>query len=170
MQAAVIAGPKKSGKTTLLALVAEALERLGKTVAVVKYSNHALEKSNADAFWLMRPNRAVVNVSPEETAAFWPEQFCFESVISHLKADVVLFEGGDAPVSVPRVLCFREDEGADKTHLACKDGGYTVLATFGVACAESGAPFFAEMDPHAAEKIASLIVEKSNTITPHHVQ
>lgn len=160
MQVAVIAGPKKSGKTTILALVAEALERQGKTVAVVKYSNHALEKGNADAFWLMRPNRTVMNVSPEETVAFWPEQFSFESVISHLEADVVLCEGGDAPVSVPRVLCFKEDEGVDTTCLACEDGGYAILATFGVACAESGAPFFAEMDPHTAEEVASLILGK----------
>jgi molybdopterin-guanine dinucleotide biosynthesis protein MobB len=164
MQAVVIAGPKKSGKTTILALVAEALERLGKTVAVVKYSNHTLEKGNADAFWLMRPNRAVVNVSPEETVAFWPEQLSFESVISHLKADVVLFEGGEAPVSVPRVLCFKEGEGMDKTCLACKEGGYDVLASFGASCPGSDAPFFAEMEPLVAEKVASLILEKSSKI------
>ena len=164
MQAVVIAGPKKSGKTTILALVAEALERLGKTVDVVKYSNHSLEKGNADAYWLMRPNRTVVNVSPEETVAFWPEQLCFESVIGHLKADVVLFEGGDAPVTVPRVLCFKEDEGTDETYLACKDGGYTVLASFGVSCSAPGAQFFAEMEPLAAEKVASLILEKAPKI------
>lgn len=164
MQAAVIAGAKKSGKTTILALIAEALERLGKTVAVVKYSGHAIEKGNADAYWLMRPNRTVVNVSPGETVIFWPEQLSFEALISHLEADVVLLEGADAPVYVPRVLCFREDEGADKTHLACREGAYTILAVFGVACAASNAPFFDEMEPVAAAQVASLILQKSPEI------
>ncbi|CAK7073393.1 MAG: hypothetical protein DELT_02003 [Desulfovibrio sp.] len=165
MQAVVIAGPKKSGKTTVLALVAEALERLGKRVAVVKCSSHSLEKGNADAFWLMRPDRAVVNVSPEETVAFWPERLTFEAILSHLDADVVLFEGGEAPVTVPRILCFREDEGPDESWLACEEGAYTVLAVFGAACPSTGdGVFFTAIDPVAAEKVASLILEKAQKI------
>lgn len=161
MQAVVITGSKKSGKTTILSLVAEALERRGKRVAVVKYSTHALDKGNEDAFWLMRPGRAVVNVSSDETAVFWPRRLLFAELAAHLDADVALLEGGDAPDSVPRIFCFKEDEGADKACLACETGAYAVIATVGSACPGSEAPFFAEMDPVAAEKITALILEKA---------
>ena len=109
MRAVVITGAKKSGKTALLTLVAEALERFGKRVTVVKYSTHALEKGNTDAFWLMRENRTVVNVSQDETAILWSEKLDFEALVTHVRADVLLLEGGDAPVSVPRIVCLRED-------------------------------------------------------------
>lgn len=157
MQAVVIAGPKKSGKTTLLALVAEALERRGKRVAVVKYSTHSVEKGNTDAFWLMRPNRTVVSASPEETAVFWPEQLSFESIVAHLQADVLLLEGGEAPASVPRIMCYREDEEPD-------EGDFTVIATHGSCDVPGGVPHFPELDPQAAERLAALILEKGAKI------
>lgn len=159
MQAVVIAGPKRSGKTTLLDLVAEALERMGKRAAIVKYSSHALEKGNTDAFWLMRPGRTVVSVSPEETAVFWPEQLSFEAIVSHMDADVLLLEGGNAPASVPRILCFREEEVGEPCEIEA--GCFTVIATHGGCVdAPSAAPHFPSLDPAAAEKIAGLILEK----------
>lgn len=158
MQAVVIAGPKKSGKTALLALVAEALERRGNRVAVVKYSSHPLEKGNTDAFWLMRPNRAVVSASPGETAVFWPEQLSFEAVASLLRADVLLLEGGDVPDFVPRIMCCREDDEAEAC--APEQGDFAVIATHGSRGAPEGVPHFPELDLQAAEKLASLILEK----------
>lgn len=158
MQAVAIAGPKKSGKTALLALVAEALERQGKRVAVVKYSSHALEKGNTDAFWLMRPNRAVVNVSPGETAAFWPESLSFEAIVAHLRADVLLLEGDGAPDFVPRVMCYGED--GDEETGAPEQGDFAVIAAHGAAHGGAPEPHFSELDPQAAEKIAALILER----------
>jgi molybdopterin-guanine dinucleotide biosynthesis protein MobB len=160
MQAIAITGPKKSGKTTLLDLVAEALERRGKRVAIVKHSSHPIERGNTDAFWLMRPKRTIVSVCPEETAVFWPEQLSFETLVSHVRADVLLLEGGDAPSFVPRVLCLREGEEADASFLPEEDS-FTVLAVHGLQQSLIHAPHFPEMDPQAAEKIAALVLEKA---------
>ncbi|SBW10044.1 Molybdopterin-guanine dinucleotide biosynthesis protein B (fragment) [uncultured delta proteobacterium] len=159
MQAVVIAGPKKSGKTTLLSLVAEMLERRGKKVAVVKYSNHPLEHDNTDAFWLRRPNRTVVSVAPGETVAFWPEELSFESLVAHLEADVVLLEGGDAPLRVPRVLCLPEDAEDAEAYME-EARSFTLVATVGGVAAIAGEPYFPETDPVAAENIATLVLER----------
>lgn len=156
MRAVVIAGAKKSGKTALLALVAEALERQGKQVAVVKYSNHPLEKGNTDAFWLMRENRTVVNASPEETAILWPGKLNFEDLVRHLCADVLLLEGGDAPITIPRIVCLREDEEDLAVLEEC--GMLTVLATVGGRESTLPVPHYAEADPLAADSLAGVIL------------
>ena len=163
MLAVTITGHKKSGKTALLALVAEALERKGKRVAVVKYSSHPVERGNTDAFWLMRPGRTVANVSPGETAVFWPEELSLETIVSHVNADVLLLEGGDAPTSVPRVVCFREGEDADLSFLPDSDA-LVVLATYGETPSSLAVPHYTEIDPSAGEKLAALILEKGVAI------
>lgn len=159
MQAVAIAGQKKSGKTALTALVADALERMGKRVAIVKYSNHDIEKSNTDAFWLMRGKRTVVNASPEETVFLWSEQLSFERIVEKLDAEVLLLEGNSAPPSIPRILCSKES-GEDDS--ACPQGleSIVLIATHGECSPELGVPHFSEMDPLAAENIAGLILEK----------
>lgn len=158
MQAVVITGPKKSGKTALLALVAEVLERKGNRVAVVKYSQHALEKGNTDAFWLMRPKRTVVNVSPEETAVLWSEQLSFQAITRHLEADVLLMEGGDAPCSVPRIVCLPEYADDAETFMR-ECGSMSIIAVYGEAL-PGDVPHFPEIDPAAAERIAEIVLEK----------
>ena len=158
MLAVVVTGHKKSGKTALLSLVAEALERKGKQVAVVKYSNHAIEHGNTDAFWFMRPGRTVVNVSPEETAVFLPDKLPLEAIAARVNADVLLLEGGDAPVFVPRIVCFREGEDADISFLP-GSGTLTIIATHGETSPGLDAPHFIEMNPSAAEKIADVILK-----------
>ena len=158
MRAVVIAGPKKSGKTALLAVVAEVLERRGKRVAVVKYSSHALEKGNTDAFWLMRPGRTVVNISPEETAVLLSEQLPFDAVARRVEADVLLLEGGDAPLAVPRIVCLSEDvDDAQAFMREC--GDIAIIATYGAAVPGS-APHFPEIDPRSAENMADIVLEK----------
>lgn len=159
MRAVVITGAKKSGKTALLGLVAEALERQGKRVAVIKYSSHALEQGNTDAFWFMRENRIVVNVSPEETAVLWPERLDFADIVAHVRADVLLLEGGDAPTSVPRIVCLRED-AAENAGVLEECEGCEVLAVSGGEAASLSCPRFLEAEPSSAEKIAALILEK----------
>lgn len=162
MQAVVIAGAKKSGKTALLALVAEALERRGKRIAVVKYSTHPLEKGNTDAFWLMRENRAVVNVSPEETAVLWPWKLDFNAIAAQMRADVLLLEGGDEAFSLPRVVCLREDEEDAAILEAC--AGVTVIATVGGAGGKLSVPHFPEADPSVADILAGIILEQGATL------
>jgi len=156
MLALVIAGPRKSGKTTVLSLVAEELERQGKKIAVVKYSNHPLEQENTDAFWLRRPGRTVINAAPEETVVFWPEALSFERIAAQLDADVLLLEGGAAPVTVPRVLCLPEDPDEARSFIA-ENTSYTVVASVGGSVAATDAPHFSEAGPGTAEKLAALL-------------
>ena len=157
MLALVIAGPRKSGKTTVLSLVAEELERQGKKVAVVKYSKHPLEQENIDAFWLRRSGRTVINAAPGETVVFWPEVLSFERIVAQLDVDVLLLEGGDAPVTVPRVLCLPEDPDEAQAFLT-ENASYTVVASVGGSVAAIGAPHFSEADPAMAENIAALLL------------
>ena len=159
MQAVVITGPRKSGKTAVVSLVAEILERQGKKVAVVKYSNHPLEQENIDAFWLRRPGRTVVNVAPEETVVFWPEALSFGSIAAQLHADVLLLEGGDAPVSVPRVVCLPE-EAEDAGETLEENASFSILATLGGEAPGLDIPHFQEADPMAAEAVAALILQE----------
>ena len=163
MLAAAIAGPRKSGKTTLLSLIADVLEQQGKRVAVVKYATHSIEKGNSDAFWLMRGGRAVVNVSAEETAVFWQEQLSFDAIVRHMDVDVLLLEGGEPPVAVPRVICIPE-EAEDLQTFMEETGPLTVIATQGDGKSPFAAPHFPEMGPAAAEKIAALILEKGAAV------
>lgn len=158
MQAVVIVGPKKSGKTALLALVAETLEQRGKRVAVVKYSQHALDKGNVDAAWLMRPGRPVVNVSPEETAVLWSEALSFEAVVRQIQADVLLVEGWDVPLFVPRIVCLSEDED-DAGAFLRESGAIEIIAAYG-APVPGNVPHFPEIDPQVAETLADIILEK----------
>ncbi|MCC8194598.1 MAG: molybdopterin-guanine dinucleotide biosynthesis protein MobB [Deltaproteobacteria bacterium] len=163
MQAAVIIGPRKSGKTTLLSLVAEELERRGKTVAAVKYSHHSLEQENTDAFWLRRPGRAVVNVAPGETVVFWPEELSFERIASQMDADVLLLEGGDAPSRVPRILCLPEESSEAESYVK-ENAGCPIMASVGGPVAAGRAPHFREADPASAEKLATLILERGAAV------
>ncbi len=159
MRAVAITGPKKSGKSTLVALVAEALEKRGCSVAIIKQSQHAMEKGNTDAFWFMRPGRTVVGVSPEETAVFWPRHLDFSEITSLVRADVALVEGGDAPVRLPRILCLKEG-GQKEISTLCGNQDVPVIATQGVKPAAACGPHFAEADPETADQLAGLIMEK----------
>lgn len=159
MLAAAIVGPKKSGKTALLSLIAEALEQRGKRVAVVKYASHPIETGNSDSFWLMRGNRSVASVSAGETVMFWQEQLPFDAIVRRMDADVLLVEGGEPPLSVPRVICIPEEAEELEAFLE-ETGPVTVIATQGDGESPCGAPHFPEIEPAAAEKIAALILEK----------
>ena len=163
MLAIAIAGPRKSGKTTLLSLLAEELERRGKTVAAIKYSNHPLEQENTDAFWLRRLGRTIVNVAPEETVLFWSEALSFERITALLDADVLLLEGGGAPADISRILCLPEDA---EEAIACiaQHGDFTVIASVGGSVPAEGVPHFQEAEPVAAEKLATLILERGTTL------
>ncbi len=160
MRAVAIAGPKKSGKSTLVALLAEALEKRGHSVAIIKHSSKPLEKANTDAFWFMRPGRTVAGVSPEETAIFWPQQLDFAEITSLVRADVALIEGGEVPCRVPRILCLKEG-GKKEISALCNKQEAEIIATQGekpaVPC---NGPHFAEIDPETAEQLAGLILEK----------
>ncbi len=149
-----VVGFKKSGKTTLAGLLAEAMEGLGLRVGVVKFSGHALDLPGTDTATLLRPDRPVAGLTAEGTAFFHARSLPFPEVARCLDVDVVLVEGGKTRVSAPRILCLREAEEAPT--LA---GGNPVLACVGaVPPADfSYVPHFPEISPDAAKALAAIV-------------
>lgn len=131
MQAISIVGYKSSGKTTLTALLADALEKKGRRVAIIKYTHHPLDKQHVDTSRLMRPHRTVVGLSPEESAVFWSAPRTAHSMLPLLDADVLLVEGGKQNGWLPRILCSKEHDDIMtlQPELALATWGYASLPT-----------------------------------------
>ncbi len=175
MRIVSIVGFKKSGKTTLTGLVADALERKGQRVGIIKHSHHALDKQNTDTFWLMRPGRVVAGCCPDEAAVFWSQPVAAQNLASLMDVDVVLVEGGKTSGIWPRILCLKEAGEAPLLAapggeiLGCKplpsamagetaDSGHLALATVGAAPQVPYGPHYAELSPETAEALAEHIL------------
>ncbi|MBG3878798.1 molybdopterin-guanine dinucleotide biosynthesis protein MobB, partial [Desulfovibrio oxamicus] len=108
MKAVSIIGFKNSGKTTCTALLADALEARGLTVAVAKHTHHNLDKAETDTARLMKPGRTVIGIAEGECAVFWSTRRHLADLLPLVRADVLLVEGGKSLGWLPRVLCLRE--------------------------------------------------------------
>jgi molybdopterin-guanine dinucleotide biosynthesis protein B len=159
MRAIAVVGPRNSGKTSLLSLLAEALETGNKRVAILKYSQHPVERSNTDAFWFMRPGRTVIAVSPEETAVFWPHALSLGELLPKLAADVLLVEGGADIETLPRIICFGEEDALADLPAAALTAG-PVLAVVGGGKGVPAPLCLAEVTPEDAEALARCVLEK----------
>lgn len=163
MRAIAINGVKRSGKTSLLGLLAQALEHRGCTVAILKYTSHPLERANSDVFWLMRPEkeRTVISLSPEETAVIWPQALSFDAIVPLIRADVLLVEGGKDIEGIPRILCFKDD-GAEEMPLLEPESENPgpILASVGGEAPGTEYPHYEEAGLEAANALAELVLEK----------
>jgi molybdopterin-guanine dinucleotide biosynthesis protein len=141
-----------------LTLLAEALENDGARVAILKYSQRPVERSNTDAFWLMRPGRTVIAASPEETAIFYPRQLNLEEVGPKLAADVLLIEGGAEIPAMPRIVCLGEDQAKSDLPEAALTAG-PVLACVGANMqGVKSALHFTELTPENAGQLAAQVL------------
>lgn len=163
MRAVAVAGLKKSGKTSLMGLLAEALERQGHSVAIIKYSHRPLDIANSDTFWLMRQGRTVVAASPEETALFRSRSMPLGEMLPMLGADVLLVEGGENRELLPRILCLRdgsdEEWNALESHDESSGDDAPLLAVLGPGGGDDDAPYFEELTPESADALAALILK-----------
>ncbi|WP_353115613.1 molybdopterin-guanine dinucleotide biosynthesis protein MobB [Nitratidesulfovibrio sp.] len=150
VKAVSIIGFKNSGKTTCTALLADALEARGLTVAVAKHTHHSLDKAETDTARLMKPGRTVIGIAEGECAVFWSTRRHLADLLPLVCADVLLVEGGKSLGWLPRVLCLREAGEAQAL-----DRGLA-LATFGGVGAE-GLPRF---DAASVEALAELVAER----------
>ena len=129
MQAIQIVGFKNSGKTTLALDLAQALTRLGRRVACVKFSRHGLDKADTDTARMLELGLPVAGVGPEQAAVFWPRPRGLGELVPLLDAEVLVVEGGKALGRMPRVLVLREPEEAREL------GADLALASFGSVAA-----------------------------------
>lgn len=151
MKAVSIIGFKNSGKTTLTARLAEAIERKGFTVAIAKHTHHGLDRPDTDTCRLMRSNRTVIGVGEKECAVFWSTQRHLADLLPLVRADVLLVEGGKSLGWLPRLLCLRDAGEAQAL------GRGLALASWGTVSAPP-LPHFATDEIDA---LADLVLERA---------
>lgn len=150
MQAVSITGFKNSGKTTLILHLAEALERMGKSVAIVKRSHHTLDKPTTDTGRSRKPGRTIVALGEQESALFWGNERPLHQLLSMVQSDVLLVEGGKSRYWLPRVLCLHDVSEAEALHKGL------AIASYGAVPASCLPHFTLE----SIQSLAELVLEK----------
>lgn len=151
MKAVGIVGYKKSGKTTLTAKLADALEARGRTVAIAKFTHHGLDKDGTDTATFAAPNRTVIGLGPDETAIFWGGKRYLIDLFPLAQADILLVEGGKDLTWLPRILCLKSESEAEEL-----DRGLA-LATYG----DVAAPYLKSFREDTMDKLAQLVEERA---------
>jgi molybdopterin-guanine dinucleotide biosynthesis protein B len=107
MRAIQIVGFSKSGKTTLVGILAEAMEKRGMSVSIAKHVRHRLDKEHTDTSRLMQPGRKVLGLGDGENMLFEGRSRDLRDFLPALNADVLLVEGGKKLDFLPRVICLK---------------------------------------------------------------
>jgi molybdopterin-guanine dinucleotide biosynthesis protein B len=127
MKGVQILGYKKSGKTTLCVELLARLRDMGLTPAALKCThNPGLDKEDTDTDRFLHHCRAVGALAGGESALFWNETRSVTDMVSLLRGDVLVVEGGREHAIAPRVLLLRQPEEA----ASLSDPGL-VLCTYG---------------------------------------
>ena len=162
MRAVSIIGYKNSGKSTLIKLLAGALERRGLRVAIAKHTHSGLDKPDTDSARLRAPGRTVLAFSDEECAVFYGEQRLLKDMLSLIQADILLVEGGKQLGWLPRILCLRALGDAETGEREKLDQGLA-FAVWGKV-AVPGLPYFPGepgVEDEALDELAALAQEKA---------
>lgn len=146
-----VVGFKKSGKTTLMGMLADLLQSSGLTPGIAKYTHQGLDMPGTDTAWLMKPGRTVVGLGPEGSALFWSKKQYLPDVLPLISADILLVEGGKELGWLPRILCLKDP--ADAAELSPE----LAIATYG-DISVAGLPHFG---PESLDKLAELVKEKA---------
>lgn len=151
MKAISIVGYKKSGKTTLTAKLAEALEARGNRIAIAKFTHHGLDKEGTDTATFASPQRTIIGLGSDETAIFWGEKRYLIDLLPLVQADILLVEGGKDLTWLPRILCLKSASEADTLHNGL------ALATYG----DVAAPYLKSYREETIDKLAALVEERA---------
>ena len=163
MRTVALCGFKKSGKTSLIALVAAALEQKGLRAGIVKFCHHPLDKAHTDTFQLAAPKRAVIGAAPGETAVFMPWELSLPQMAASIQADALLVEGGKKLGILPRILCLKTGDREEFAALAGSREGSPrglTLATVGARPADLVVPHFSGATPETAEALAGIVMNR----------
>lgn len=112
MRAVSIVGFKNSGKTTLVAELAQSLESQGLRVAVVKHTHHGIDTAGTDTAMLSAAGRHVLAVHADQSVVFFNQAMPVQQLLPLLDADIVLVEGGKQHGWLPRIVCLHDAKEA----------------------------------------------------------
>jgi molybdopterin-guanine dinucleotide biosynthesis protein B len=108
MRAIQVVGFSSTGKTTLVEILAEAMEKRGLSVSIAKHVHHGLDKEDVDTSRLMRPGRKVLGLGIGENMLFEGRSRDLRDFLPALRADVLLVEGWKKLSFLPRIICIKE--------------------------------------------------------------
>ncbi|SDB16403.1 molybdopterin-guanine dinucleotide biosynthesis protein B [Desulfonatronum thiosulfatophilum] len=152
-------GYHNSGKTTLVAKVAEHLRATGHRVGIIKSSRHGFDFGHTDTGKLASTGCPVAGINPEQTMIVLPRSMPIMSVWTHLEADILLVEGGKSLDFLPRILLPRNPDAGDdpqdnpQDSLAALDNGLA-LGTW----AHEGPPKLPVLKD--IEEVAELVLQR----------
>lgn len=151
MRAVSIVGFKNSGKTTLTLALAQALEKMGLRVGIIKHTHHGIDLPGTDTAMLSAPGRTVVAVHDKQSVVFLNEAVPIHALFSLIEADIVLVEGGKQHSWLPRVMCLHHAMESEDLlpELAIATYGQSFSATV---------PHFG---PEQVDELAVLLCQKS---------
>ena len=162
MRAVSVVGFKNAGKSTLITLLAGAMERRGLKTAVAKHAHSGLDKPDTDSARLRAPGRAVLALAEEECAVFYGEKRFLPDLIPLIQADILLVEGGRQLGWLPRILCLGAPGEAQTDELENLTPGLA-FAAWGRAAAPV-LPYFPGgpgMEDETLDALAALTLEKA---------
>ncbi len=142
MKAVLLAGHKKSGKTSLALGLIEYFKSRNLTVSVLKTSHHPFQVSNRDTDRLSQAATAVAGLAPNATHLIWGHQKSPLDLLPLLQSDILLLEGGKQWRFAPRVILPRNDQEADELSQGL------AIAQWGQG-GKPGIPQYAEIEPLA---------------------
>lgn len=145
MKAVLLAGHKKSGKTTLALRLIECFQARDLTVSVIKTSHHPFDVSDRDTDRLSQAANAVAGLAPNATHMIWGQQKSPLDLLPLLQSDILIIEGGKQWEFAPRIILPRSEDEADEL-----DRGLAIAQWGGHGT--SGLPVYTDVEP-LAERI-----------------
>ncbi|GAB6059848.1 molybdopterin-guanine dinucleotide biosynthesis protein MobB [Desulfonatronum parangueonense] len=114
-------GYHNSGKTTLVAKVAEHLRAKGHRVGIIKSSRHGFDLGATDTGKLAGTGCPVAAVNPEQTMIVLPKSMPIMSIWALMEADILLVEGGKSLDFLPRILLPRIPDAGEEPKAPPRD-------------------------------------------------
>jgi molybdopterin-guanine dinucleotide biosynthesis adapter protein len=115
-------GFHKSGKTTLVAQVAQHLRDQGHRVGIIKSSHHPFDLGTTDTGKLAGTGCPVAGINPDQTMFVLPQALPVTAAWSLLDADILLVEGGKKLTFLPRIILPRTEPGSADDPAALAEG------------------------------------------------
>lgn len=155
MKAVGITGYKKSGKTTLVVSLAQALNRRNYEVATIKHASEGIDLLNSDTAEHKKYAKQVAAISPSESAIFFNHRKSLEDIATYMEADFLLVEGFKKEKTFPKIICLKDAREAERL----SDGLEICAATLSPLKIKLVVPVFSILND--IEEITDLVEEKA---------
>lgn len=152
MKAVGIVGYKKSGKTTLIKGLCQALSKMGHNVAVLKHVSSNIDFPDNDTSKFKLYASFVSAISSKESEIILKGKKRIEEILAFFEGDIVLVEGFKEEKSFPKIVCIRKK--SEEKEL------FNGLQLFTASMEGDISDFAIANDDHLAQ-MASLVVERA---------